>query len=120
MHSTRAAPGTVIGGRYALRTAVGHGGMGTVWRAADTVLRREVAVKEVVLPPGLATSDAEAMFERMHREARAAAGLSHPSVVQVFDVVIEDGRPWIVMELLDARSLADMVIEDGPLAPRAV
>jgi eukaryotic-like serine/threonine-protein kinase len=121
MHSsTRAAPGTLIGGRYALRTAVGHGGMGTVWRAADTVLRREVAVKEVVLPPGLAGSDAEAMYERTFREARAAAALSHPSVVQVFDVVTEEGRPWIVMELLDARSLADMVIEDGPLAPRAV
>src|SRR5688572_20256794 len=121
MHSsTRAAPGAIIGGRYALRTAVGHGGMGTVWRAADTVLRREVAVKEVVLPPGLAASDAEAMYERTLREARAAAGLSHPSVVQVFDVVTEEGRPWIVMELLDARSLADMVIEDGPLAPRSV
>ena len=120
MHSTRAAPGTVIGGRYALRAAVGHGGMGTVWRATDTVLRREVAVKEVVLPPGLAASDAEAMYERTHREARAAAALSHPSVVQVFDVVVEEGRPWIVMELLDARSLADMVIEDGPVAPRAV
>jgi serine/threonine protein kinase len=120
MHSTRAAPGAVIGGRYALRTAIGHGGMGTVWRASDTILRREVAVKEVVLPPGLATSDAEAMYERTFREARAAASLSHPSVVQVFDVVTEDGRPWIVMELLDARSLADMVIDDGPLAPRAV
>ena len=94
--------------------------MGTVWRATDTVLRREVAVKEVVLPPGLAASDQEAMYERTHREARAAASLSHPSIVQVFDVVIEDGRPWIVMELLDARSLADMVLEDGPLAPRAV
>jgi serine/threonine protein kinase len=60
------------------------------------------------------------MYERTLREARAAAGLSHPSVVQVFDVVTEEGRPWIVMELLDARSLADMVIEDGPLAPRSV
>ncbi|MFC7763982.1 serine/threonine-protein kinase [Catellatospora bangladeshensis] len=94
--------------------------MGTVWRAADTVLRREVAVKEVVLPPGLAASDAASMYERTLREARAAASLSHPSVVQVFDVVTEAGRPWIVMELLDARGLADMVIEDGPLAPRAV
>ena len=54
------------------------------------------------------------------REARAAAALSHPAVVQVYDVVTENGRPWIVMELLDARSLADMVIEDGPVAPRVV
>lgn len=121
MHSpSRAAPGAIVGGRYALRTAIGHGGMGTVWRATDTVLRREVAVKEVVLPPGLALSDQEAMYERTLREARAAAGLSHPSIVQVFDVVTEDGRPWIVMELLEARSLADMVLEDGPVAPRAV
>ncbi|WP_344143348.1 serine/threonine-protein kinase [Polymorphospora rubra] len=118
--SGRAAPGTTIGGRYALRAAVGHGGMGTVWRAADTLLRRDVAVKEVILPPGLAPSDRDAMYERTLREARAAAALQHPAVVQVYDVVTESGRPWIVMELLDARSLADMVIEDGPLALRAV
>ncbi|MGW4465625.1 protein kinase domain-containing protein [Micromonospora sp. NPDC004704] len=118
--SGRAAPGATIGGRYSLRAAVGHGGMGTVWRAADTLLRRDVAVKEVVLPPGLAPSDRDAMYERTLREARAAAALQHPAVVQVYDVVTEGGRPWIVMELLDARSLADMVIEDGPLAPRAV
>jgi hypothetical protein len=94
--------------------------MGTVWRASDTLLRREVAVKEVVCPSGMAPSDRDAMYERTLREARAAAALSHPSVVQVYDVVTEDGRPWIVMELLDARSLADIVIEDGPLAPRHV
>ncbi|AEV88619.1 serine/threonine protein kinase [Actinoplanes sp. SE50] len=116
----RAAPGTLIGGRYTLRAAVGHGGMGTVWRAADTLLRRDVAIKEVILPPGLAPSDRDAMYERTMREARAAAALQHPAVVQVYDVVHENGRPWIVMELLDARSLADMVIEDGPVAPRVV
>jgi eukaryotic-like serine/threonine-protein kinase len=116
----RAAPGSMIGGRYSLRTAIGTGGMGTVWRASDTLLRREVAVKEVVCPPGLASADREAMYERTLREARAAAALAHPSVVQVYDVVTEGGRPWIVMELLDARSLADLVIEGGPLAPRMV
>ncbi|NES14387.1 MULTISPECIES: serine/threonine-protein kinase [Micromonospora] len=116
----RAAPGTTIGGRYSLRSPVGNGGMGTVWRATDTLLRRDVAVKEVVLPPGLAPSDRDAMYERTLREARAAAAIQHPAVVQVYDVVTEGGRPWIVMELLDARSLADMVIEDGPVAPRAV
>ncbi|MGK5738307.1 protein kinase domain-containing protein [Micromonospora sp. URMC 103] len=118
--SGRAAPGTTIGGRYELRSAVGNGGMGTVWRATDTLLRRDVAVKEVVLPPGLAPSDRDAMYERTLREARAAAAIQHPAVVQVYDVVTEAGRPWIVMELLDARSLADMVIEDGPVAPRVV
>ncbi|MBO3740466.1 serine/threonine-protein kinase [Actinoplanes flavus] len=116
----RAAPGTLIGGRYTLRAAVGHGGMGTVWRAADTLLRRDVAIKEVILPPGLAPSDRDAMYERTMREARAAAALQHPAVVQVYDVVHENGRPWIVMELLDARSLADMVIEDGPVPSRVV
>jgi hypothetical protein len=79
-----------------------------------------VAIKEVILPPGLAPSDRDAMYERTMREARAAAALQHPAVVQVYDVVHENGRPWIVMELLDARSLADMVIEDGPVAPRVV
>jgi hypothetical protein len=113
-------PGTVIGGRYQLRTAIGHGGMGTVWQAADSLLRRDVAVKEVLLPIGMAPADRTAMYERTLREARAAAALSHPSVVQVYDVVTEGGRPWIVMELLHARSLADMIISDGPLAPRAV
>ncbi|MCZ7420939.1 serine/threonine-protein kinase [Verrucosispora sp. WMMA2121] len=116
----RATPGTVIGDRYSLRSAVGNGGMGTVWRATDTLLRRDVAVKEVVLPPGLAPSDRDAMYERTLREARAAAAIAHPAVVQVYDVVTEAGRPWIVMELLDARSLADMVIEDGPIAQRVV
>ncbi|MER5455437.1 serine/threonine-protein kinase [Micromonospora sp. NPDC002389] len=116
----RATPGTVIGDRYSLRSTVGNGGMGTVWRATDTLLRRDVAVKEVVLPPGLAPSDRDAMYERTLREARAAAAIAHPAVVQVYDVVTEAGRPWIVMELLDARSLADMVIEDGPIAQRVV
>ncbi|HLT12034.1 MAG TPA: serine/threonine-protein kinase, partial [Micromonosporaceae bacterium] len=116
----RATPGTVVGGRYELRAAIGNGGMGTVWRASDSLLRREVAVKEVILPPTMPQSERDALCERTLREARAAAALSHPSVVQVYDVVTDGGRPWIVMELLEARSLADMVIDDGPLAARAV
>ena len=109
-----------MGGRYQLRAAIGNGGMGTVWQAVDTVLRRDVAVKEVLLPPGMPPAERTAMYERTFREARAAAALSHPSVVQVYDVVTENGRPWIVMELLQARSLSEIIISDGPLAGRAV
>jgi serine/threonine protein kinase len=116
----RTGPGALVGGRYVLRAAVGHGGMGTVWRGTDTQLNRNVAVKEVVPPPGIAPEDRDAMHERMLREARAAALLSHPGVVQVYDVVTDGDRPWIVMELLDARSLSDIVLEDGPLGARAV
>src|SRR5262245_2447371 len=94
--------------------------MGTVWRATDTLLRREVAVKEVILPPTMPRSEQDALCERTLREARAAAALSHPSVVQVYDVVIDSARPWIVMELLEARSMADIVIEDGTLRQRGV
>jgi serine/threonine protein kinase len=113
-------PGTIVGGRYQLRAAIGNGGMGTVWQAVDTVLRRDVAVKEVLLPPGMPPAERTAMYERTFREGRAAAALSHPSVVQVYDVVTENGRPWIVMELLQARSLSEIIISDGPLAGRAV
>jgi len=116
----RAVPGTIVGGRYQLRAAIGNGGMGTVWQAVDTVLRRDVAVKEVLLPPGMPVGERTAMYERTLREGRAAAALSHPSVVQVYDVVTENGRPWIVMELLQARSLSEIIISDGPLAGRAV
>jgi hypothetical protein len=118
--SAAAAVGSQIGGRYNLRATVGAGGMGTVWKAYDEVLHREVAVKEVTLPPGLPTHDRDLLCERTLREARAAAALNHPAVIKVFDVVVEDDRPWIVMELLDARSLADVVREDGPLEPRTV
>jgi hypothetical protein len=116
----QATAGAIVGGRYELAVAIGHGGMGTVWRATDTLLRRDVAVKEVILPPTMPQSEKDALCERTLREARAAAALSHPSVVQVYDVVTDANRPWIVMELLEARSLADMVIDDGPLSPRAV
>jgi serine/threonine protein kinase len=119
-HVQRSGPDTLVGGRYRLKSSIGTGGMGTVWRATDTQLGRDVAVKEVVPAAGLAAEERDALYERMKREARAAARLSHPGIVQVYDVVEDDGRPWVVMELLDARSLSDLVMEDGPLAPRAV
>ena len=118
--ASRGVAGAVVGGRYTLTAPIGAGGMGAVWRAHDDLLRRDVAIKEVLLPPGVPPDDQAAMYERTLREARAAAGLSHPSVVRVYDVVTDNGRPWIVMELLAARSLADLVRDDGPLPSRAL
>ncbi|TDD24077.1 serine/threonine protein kinase [Actinomadura sp. KC06] len=110
-------PDRVLAGRYRLESVVGRGGMGTVWRARDETLDREVAVKEVVLPAGLSDGERENRHRRTLREARASARLNHPGVVTVHDVVDEDDRPWIVMELVRARSLQEIVEEDGPLPP---
>ncbi|MBW8484005.1 serine/threonine-protein kinase [Actinomadura parmotrematis] len=111
--------GRRIGGRYRLDAVVGRGGMGTVWHAYDLTLDREVAVKEVVLPPGLTEREREVLYERTFREARASARLNHPGVVTVHDVVEAHDRPWIVMELVRARSLQE-VLEGGPLDHRRV
>ncbi|MCP2335077.1 serine/threonine-protein kinase [Actinomadura rupiterrae] len=112
--------GRVLASRYRLDTVVGRGGMGTVWRARDLTLHREVAVKEVVLPPGLSDGERDVLYERTLREARASARLSHPAVVVVHDVVEEDMRPWIVMELVLAPSLQDVLDRDGVLPHRRV
>jgi hypothetical protein len=92
--------------------------MGTVWRAEDVVLGRDVAVKEVTFPPGISDEEREVLRERTRREARAAARLDHESAVTVYDVAEEDGTPYLVMELVDARTLAEVVRTDGPLTPR--
>ncbi|MGH3329554.1 MAG: serine/threonine-protein kinase, partial [Streptomycetales bacterium] len=110
----------VLAGRYRLDAQLGRGGMGIVWRGLDTTLGREVAVKEVLLPPQLPEGEVRTLRQRTLREARAAARLSHPGVVTVYDVVEEDSRPWIVMELLPSRSLAEVIREDGPLPYRRV
>ncbi|MGW0709267.1 protein kinase domain-containing protein [Streptomyces sp. NPDC002643] len=109
--------GRLIGGRYRLLARLGHGGMGTVWRAKDETVDREVAVKEPRVPDHLPEREQANAYERMRREARAAAGLDHPSVVNVHDVAVVDGRPWIVMELVQGRSLGD-VLQEGTLGAR--
>lgn len=108
----------VIAGRYRLLSPLGEGGMGTVWRARDEVLHREVAVKEVRAPAGLPASDVERMYARLEREAWAAARVANRNVVTVYDVAMEGGRPWIVMELVRGLSLADQLDAEGPLPPQ--
>ena len=108
----------LVAGRYRLLSPLGTGGMGTVWRAEDSVLGRWVAVKEVTFPHGLSDEDRDVLRERTRREARAAARLDHASAVTVYDVVEEDGAPYLVMELVEARTLSQVVRADGPLTPQ--
>ncbi|MFJ7156858.1 serine/threonine-protein kinase [Streptomyces sp. NPDC101118] len=107
----------VVADRYRLLAPLGRGGMGVVWRARDEVLGREVAVKEVRAPAGLDEAEVRRMYARLEREAWAAARVSHRGVVTVYDVVTEDGRPWIVMELVRGLSLAEVLEAEGPLPP---
>ncbi|MEU3842365.1 serine/threonine-protein kinase [Streptomyces sp. NPDC028635] len=109
--------GRLIAGRYRLLAKLGHGGMGTVWRAKDETVEREVAVKEPRVPDHLPDRERDNAFERMRREARAAARLDHPAVVNVHDVAVVDGRPWIVMELVRGRSLG-AALQEGTLDAR--
>jgi hypothetical protein len=106
-----------IGGRYLLADRLGSGAMGTVWSGFDELLRRRVAVKELLVPPGVPAGEALAMRERMLREARALAGLSHPNVITVYDVVDVEGEPMVVLEMVPSRNLAMMISERGALSP---
>ncbi|MFE5818378.1 protein kinase [Streptomyces sp. NPDC056479] len=108
----------LIAGRYRLLSPLGEGGMGTVWRARDEVLHREVAVKEVRAPHGLPAPEVERMYARLEREAWAAARVANRNVVTVYDVATQDGRPWIVMELVRGISLAEQLDAEGPLSPQ--
>ncbi|AIJ13878.1 serine/threonine-protein kinase [Streptomyces lividans] len=112
---TEGAGGRVIAGRYRLHERLGRGGMGIVWRATDQLLAREVAVKALPLDESLSAAEARRRRERTLREARAVAQLRHPHVIVVHDVVEDDGRAYMVMELVDGGSLADRVLTRGPV-----
>ncbi|MFF2304738.1 protein kinase [Streptomyces sp. NPDC058128] len=109
---------TVIAGRYRLLDVLAEGATGTVWRALDETDRHEVALKELRAPDGLPADEVPLLYARREREARAAARISHPAVARVLGVATEDGRPWVVMELVRGLSLAETVDAAGPLPPR--
>ncbi|MFC4947067.1 serine/threonine-protein kinase [Pseudonocardia sp. GCM10023141] len=110
----------VIGGRYVVLGELGRGGMGVVWRAEDRVMGRQVAVKELHLPQGLSPDDHRRFRERLLREARTAGRLNDPSIVTVYDVIADEGVDHIVMELIEARTLTEVVEANGPLDESAV
>ncbi|OQR60289.1 serine/threonine protein kinase [Streptomyces maremycinicus] len=108
----------LLAGRYRLGDVLGRGGMGTVWRAEDETLGRTVAVKELRFPGNIDEDEKRRLITRTLREAKAIARIRNNSAVTVFDVVEEDDRPWIVMELVEGKSLAEVIREDGVLEPK--
>ena len=110
-------PDDLIGRRYRRIAHIGSGGMGVVWKAKDEVLGREVALKELAARTTLNLSGTgiDVAARRAIREARIAARLHHPNVIGVYDFVEHDGRPWLVMEYLASRSLADLISESRAL-----
>ena len=113
-------PPRVVAFRYLLVSQLGQGGMGRVWAARDELLNRDVAIKEVLPPPGLTEAERHDLRERILREARAIARLDHSNVVRIFDVLYDRGEPWIVMELVASRSLQQVLEHEGAMAPERV
>ena len=110
--------GRVIAGRYRLLSPIGRGAMGVVWRARDQLLDRDVAIKEVQISAMLTPQERANAYQRTLREAKTAARLNHPGVVTVYDVAEDEGRPWIIMQLVSAQSLDQVLSTSGPLSPR--
>ncbi|NUR59101.1 MAG: protein kinase [Catenulispora sp.] len=120
VETERLRPGQrVVADRYVLHAELGRGGMGVVWRAEDRVIGRPVAVKEMRLGEGVTAAERTEFEQRILREARTAGRLNDPAVVTVFDVVHDNGSVYIVMELVEAPTLAELVRRSGPLAPEA-
>ncbi|MGH3771142.1 MAG: serine/threonine-protein kinase, partial [Pseudonocardiaceae bacterium] len=114
----------LVADRYRLDQRIGTGAMGVVWRAHDERLDRTVAIKELLMQPGLPEADARTARGRAMREGRIAARLKHPNAIHVYDVALDGATgasdqvvPWLVMEYLPARSLAEVLAERGTLAP---
>ncbi|QNA74870.1 serine/threonine protein kinase [Streptomyces sp. So13.3] len=118
MGQAQGTDGRLLADRYRLGEVLGKGGMGTVWRAEDETLGRTVAVKELRFPGNVDEDEKRRLVTRTLREAKATARIRGTGAVTVFDVVEEDDRPWIVMELVEGRSLSDAIREDGPLTPK--
>ncbi|WP_370932129.1 protein kinase [Amycolatopsis sp. cg13] len=113
--------GRLVADRYRIVGKIGSGAMGAVWRAHDEVLGRTVAIKQLLLQPGLENHEAEDARQRTMREGRIAARLHHPNAITVFDVVTDDnGQPCLIMEYLASTSLAQVLQEKGTLPPLEV
>lgn len=112
--------GRLVAGRYRVQRRIGSGAMGVVWECVDERLHRTVAVKQLLLQPGLDPGEAEEARQRAMREGRIAARLQHPNAISVYDVAEDEGQPVLVMEYLPSTSLAAMMAEHGPLPPREV
>lgn len=116
-HDGPAGSGRLLAGRYRTVRRLGRGGMGVVWQATDEVLGRQVALKELRTFSDAPPEQVGDLTLRMRREARAAARVRHPGVVAVHDIAEHEGRPVIVMELVDGPSLDDVLRRDGPMDP---
>lgn len=112
--------GRLIADRYRLTEHIGSGAMGVVWQAHDERLHRTVALKQLLLQPGLSAAEAHEARERAMREGRIAARLQHPNAVTVYDVVEDDGQPVLIMEYVPSKSLSAVLDERGPLGPLEV
>src|ERR1019366_5724102 len=109
--------GQLVAGHYRLAESIGTGGMGVVWRARDEALGLDVAVKEIIFPIRIPEDERQRACARSVQDARAAAQLGHPGIINVHGGVEHDGRAWIVMDLFRGASLADLIDANGPLQP---